>query len=80
MRWVFVPKSVPGDFWFTIGVFEVDLRFWCRWFIWIMAVAGVSFKCVLISSSVSPGQVIICPSLTTYNIVDFVALNRALCN
>jgi hypothetical protein len=53
--------------------------FWHLWFIWPMAVAGVSFKCFLIASSVKPGQVIRCPSLTDCNIVDFVGLNRALC-
>jgi hypothetical protein len=76
---VFVPKSVSGVGWSAIGVFEVDLKFWRRWFIWPMAVAGVSLKCLLIASSVRPGQVIRCPSLTARNIVDFVGLNRALC-
>jgi hypothetical protein len=43
------------------------------------AVAGVSFKCLLIASSVKPGQVIRCPSLTACNNADFVGLDRALC-
>jgi hypothetical protein len=74
-----VPRSVSGVGWYVIGDFEVDLMFWSCWFIWPMAVAGVSFKCLLIASSVKPGQVIRCPSLTACNIADFVGLNRALC-
>jgi hypothetical protein len=74
-----VPKSVSDVGWSVIGVFEVDLMFWRRWFIGTMVVAGVSFKCLLISSSVRPGQVIRCPSLTACNISDVVGLNRALC-
>jgi hypothetical protein len=31
-----------------MGAFEVDRMFWRLWFIWPMAVAGVSFKCMLI--------------------------------
>jgi hypothetical protein len=62
-----------------MGAFEVDRMFCRRWFIWTMAVVGVSFKCLLIAPSVKPGQVIICPSLTAYNIADFVGLNKALC-
>jgi hypothetical protein len=46
---------------------------------WSMAVAGVSFKCLLMASSVKPGQVIRCPSLTACNIDAFVGLNNALC-
>jgi hypothetical protein len=79
MRWVFVPKYVSGVGWSAIGVFEADLMFWRRWFIWPMAMAGVSFKCLLIASSVRLGQVIRCPSLTACNIADFVGLNRDLC-
>jgi hypothetical protein len=45
-----------------------------------VAVAGVSFKCLWIASSVRPGHVIRCPSLTACNNADFVGLNRALCN
>jgi hypothetical protein len=41
--------------------------------------AVVSFKCLLVASSVRPDQVIRCPSLTACNIADFVELNRALC-
>jgi hypothetical protein len=74
-----VPKSVSVVGCFSIGAFEVDLMFWRLWFIWPMAVAGVSFKCLLISSYVRPGQVIRYPSLTACNIADFVGLNRALC-
>jgi hypothetical protein len=74
-----VPKSVSGVCCFSMGAFEVD-RIFCRgWFIWPMAVAGVSFKCLLIVSSVKPGQVIRCPSLNACNIADFVELNKALC-
>jgi hypothetical protein len=75
----FVPKSVSGVGCFSMGSFEVDRMFWRLWFIWPMAVAGVSFKCLLIASSVKPGQVIRCPSLTACNIADFVGLNKALC-
>jgi hypothetical protein len=78
-RWGFVPKSVSGVGCFSMGAFEVDPMFWRLWFMWPMAVAGVSFKCLLIASSVRPSQVIRCPSLTPYNIADFVGLNRALC-
>jgi hypothetical protein len=74
-----VPKSVSGDCCFSIGAFEVDHMFWRRWFMWPMEVAGVSFKCLLIASTVKPGQVIICLSLTACNIADFVGLNKALC-
>jgi hypothetical protein len=74
-----VPKSVSGVGCFSMGAFEVDHIFWRRWFIWPMAVAGVSFKCLLIASSVKPGQVIKCLSLTACNIADFVGLNKALC-
>jgi hypothetical protein len=73
-----VPKSVSGAGCFSMGAFEVDLMFWHRWFIWPRAVSGVSFKCLLIASSIKPGQVIRCQSLTACNIADFVALNRAL--
>jgi hypothetical protein len=52
---------------------------WRRWFMWPMAVAGVSFKCLLMACSVKPGQVIRCPFLTACNIADFVRLNKALC-
>jgi hypothetical protein len=41
-------------------------------FILTMAVAGVSLKYLLIASSVNPGQVIRCPSLSACNIADFV--------
>jgi hypothetical protein len=75
---IFVPKSVSGVGCFSMGAFEVDTMCWRLWFIWPMAVAGVSFKCVLIASSVKPGQVIKCPSLTACNIADLVGLNRAL--
>jgi hypothetical protein len=74
-----VPKSVSGVVCFSMGVIEVDLMVWRRWFIWPMAVAGVSFKCLLIASSVRPGHMIRCPFLTACNIADFVGLNRALC-
>jgi hypothetical protein len=74
-----VPKSVSGVGGRSTGAFEVDHMFWRRWFICPMAVAGVSFKCLLIASSVKPGQVIRCPYLTAYNIADFVGLNKALC-
>jgi hypothetical protein len=74
-----VPKSASGAGCFSIGAFEVDRMFWRRWFIWPMAVAGVSLKCFFIASSVKPGQVIRCPSLTACNIADFVGMNRALC-
>jgi hypothetical protein len=74
-----VPKSVSVVAWSSISIFEVDLMFWRLWFIWPMAVAGVSFKCLLISSSVRPGHVIRCPSLNACNIADFFGLNRALC-
>jgi hypothetical protein len=70
-----VPKSVSGVGCCSMGAFGVDRMFWCRWFIWPMAVAGVSFKCLLIASSVKPGQVIRCPSLTACNRADFVGLN-----
>jgi hypothetical protein len=73
-----VPKYVDGVGCFSMGSFEVDRMFMRRWFIWPMAVAGVSFKCVLIASSVKPVQVIRCPSLTACNIADFFGLNRAL--
>jgi hypothetical protein len=53
--------------------------FWRRWFIWPMTVAGVSFKCLLMASSVRPGQVSRCPSLTVFNIAAFVGLKKALC-
>jgi hypothetical protein len=53
--------------------------FWRRWFMWPMAVAGVSFKCLLIAYSVKLGQVIRCPYLTACNIAAFVGLNKALC-
>jgi hypothetical protein len=76
---VFVPKSVSGDSCFSIGAFEVDSMFWRRWFIWHMAVARVSFKCLLIVSSIKRGQVIRFPSLTACYIADFVGLNKALC-
>jgi hypothetical protein len=62
-----------------MGAFEVDRMFWRLWFIWPMAVAGVSFNFLLIASSVKPGQVIRRPSLTACNIADFVGLSRALC-
>jgi hypothetical protein len=63
---------------------QVSVRCWLflngrLWFIWPMAVAGVSLKCLLIASSVKPGQVIRCRSLTACNIADFVGLNNALC-
>jgi hypothetical protein len=74
----FVPKSVSGVGSFSMGAFEVDRILWRGWFICPMAVAGVSFKCLLIASSVKLGQVIRCPSLTTCNIADFVGLNKAL--
>jgi hypothetical protein len=74
-----VPKSVSDVGWSAIGVLEVYLMFWRRWFMWPMAVAGVSSKCLLIAPSVRPGQVIRCPSLTARNIADVVGLNRALC-
>jgi hypothetical protein len=74
-----VLKSVSGVGCFSMGAFEVDLMFWRLWFIWPIAVAGVSFKCVLISPSFKLGQVIRCPSLTACNIADFVGLNRVLC-
>jgi hypothetical protein len=74
-----VPKYVSGVVCFSVSAFEVDRMFWRLWFIWTMAVAGVSFKCLLIASSVNPGQVIRCPSLTACNIADFVGLNRDFC-
>jgi hypothetical protein len=74
-----VPKSVYVVGCFSMGDFEVDLMFWRLWFLWPMAVAGVSSKCLLIASSVKPGQLIRCPSLTACYIEDFVGLNRALC-
>jgi hypothetical protein len=74
-----VPKSVSGVDFFSTGSFEVDRMFWRHCFIWPIAVSGLSFKCLLISSSVNPGQVIICPSLTACNIADYVGLKRALC-
>jgi hypothetical protein len=74
-----VPKSMSGVGCFSMGAFEVDRMFWRLWFICPIAVAGVSFKCVLIASSVKLGQVIRCQSLTSCNIADFVGLNRALC-
>jgi hypothetical protein len=64
----------------VIGVFEVDLMFWHLWFMCPIAVAGVSFKYVLIAFSVRPGQVMRCPFLTACNKEDFVGLNRVLCN
>jgi hypothetical protein len=73
-----VPKSVFGVGCSAIGVFEVHLKFWHRLFKWPMAVAGVNFKCLLIASSVKPGQVIRCSSLTACSNADFVGLNRAL--
>jgi hypothetical protein len=75
-RWVLVPKSVYGVDFFSTGSFQVDRMFWHHWFIWTMAVAGVSFKCLLIASSVRPVQVIRCPSLTACNIAEYVGLNR----
>jgi hypothetical protein len=77
--WVLVPKSVSGGCCFSVEAFEVERMFWRRWFMWPMAVAGVSFKCLLMASSVRPGQVIRCPYLTAYNIAAFVGLNKALC-
>jgi hypothetical protein len=77
--WVFVPKSVSAVGLSVIGVFEVDLMFWHLWFMWPMAVDGVSFKCLWIASYVRPGHMIRCPSLTACNNADFVGLNRALC-
>jgi hypothetical protein len=74
-----VPKSVSGVGCFSMVAFEVDRMVWRRWFKWPMAVAGVSFKCLLIASSAKPGQVIICPSLTDCNIADFVGPNKTLC-
>jgi hypothetical protein len=74
-----VPNSVSGVGCCSMGAFEADRIFWRRWFIWPMAVAGVSFKCLLIASSVKPGQVIRCPSLTACNSAHFVGLNKALC-
>jgi hypothetical protein len=74
-----VPKSVSALGASAISIFKVDLMFWRLWFMWSMAVAGMSFKCLWIASSVSPGHVIICPSLTACNNADFVGLNRALC-
>jgi hypothetical protein len=73
------PSLYPVVVVFQIGAFEVDCMFWRRWFIWPMAVAGVSFKCLLMASSVRPGQVIRCPPLIACNIADFVVLNKALC-
>jgi hypothetical protein len=79
-RWVFVPKSVSAVGESSTGVFKVDLMFWRLWFIWPMAlaVAGVSFKCLLVASSVRPGHVIRCLSLTACNNADFVGMNRDL--
>jgi hypothetical protein len=74
-----VPKSVSGGCCFSVDAFEVDRMFWRRWFMWPMAVAVVSFKCLLMASSVRPGQVIICQSLTACYICAFVGLNKALC-
>jgi hypothetical protein len=74
-----VPKSVSVVGCFSMGAFEVDHMFWRRWLIWPMAVAGVSFKCLLMASSVKRGQVIRCPSLNACNIADFVRLNKAFC-
>jgi hypothetical protein len=74
-----VPKSVSAVSASVIGVFEADLMFWGRWLIWPMDVTGVSFKCLWIASSVRPGHVIRCPSLTACSNADFVRLNRALC-
>jgi hypothetical protein len=74
-----VPKSASVVGCFSVGAFEVDPMFWRHWFIWPMTVAGVSFKCLLISSSVKPGQVIRCPSLNACNIAAFVVLNKSLC-
>jgi hypothetical protein len=63
---------------------QVSVRCWLflngrLWFIWPMAVAGVSLKCLLIASSVKPGQVIRCRSLTACNIADFLGMNKDLC-
>jgi hypothetical protein len=44
-----------------------------------MAVAGVSFKCLWIVSSVRLGHMVRCLFLTACNNADFVGLNRALC-
>jgi hypothetical protein len=74
-----VPKYVSGLGSSAIGVFEVDLMFWLRWFMWPMAVAGTIFKCLLIVSSVRVGHMIRCLSLTACNNADFVGLNRDLC-
>jgi hypothetical protein len=74
-----VPKSVSGDCCFSIDAFEVDYILWRRWLMWPMVVSGVSFKCLLMASSVKPGQVIICPYLTACNIAAFVGLNKAFC-
>jgi hypothetical protein len=74
-----VPKSVYGVGCIEMGAFKVDRMFWRLWFIWPMAVAGVSFKCLLIASSVKQGQVIRCPSLTVCNIADLIGMNGALC-
>jgi hypothetical protein len=74
-----VPNYVSGVGCFSMGDFEVDRMTWRHWFIWPMAVAGVSFKCLLIASSVKPGQVIRCPSLMACNIADSIGLNRDLC-
>jgi hypothetical protein len=63
----------------VIGILEVDPMFWHLLFMCPIAVAGVSFKCLLIASSVRPGQVMRCPFLTACNNADFVGLNRALC-
>jgi hypothetical protein len=60
------------------GVAEVHLLFWRRWFIWPMAVEGVSLIFLWISSNVRPGNVIRCPSLTACYIADLVELNRDL--
>jgi hypothetical protein len=79
MRWVLVPKYESGAGCFSIGALEVDHMCWSHWFMWHMAVAGVSFKCLLMASSVKPGQVIRCPSLTACNIADFAGLDRDLC-
>jgi hypothetical protein len=74
-----VPKSASDGCCFSVDAFKVDRMFWGRWLIWTMAVAGISFKCLLTVSSVRPGQVIRCPSLTACNIAAFVRLNKVLC-
>jgi hypothetical protein len=73
-----VPKYVSGAGCFSMGAFEVDSMCWRHWFLWPMEVSGVSFKCLLIASSVKMGQVIRCPSFTACNIAVFFGLNRDL--